>query len=140
MCPNQVRSLYKRTKDRAWKYFSLYIRTRDCIKTSNGFKDQGACVTCGDFFPIGELQAGHAIAGRNNSILFDERLVNAQCRGCNGYGGGKPAEYSVWYIKRYGEKDWEKKVALSHTERKYTTVELDEIAKKYKLKYERLVK
>lgn len=115
----------------------MYIRTRDCKKTS-GFTDQGRCVTCNQFYPFKELQAGHAIGGRNISILFDERLVNAQCRGCNSYGDGKYAEYSVWYINKYGLKDWEKKVALSNEIKKYSTEELKEIAEKYKLKYEKL--
>lgn len=132
-----MKTEYRKAKDKAWKYFSLYIRTRDCIKTS-GFSDQGACVTCKNFFPFKELQAGHAIGGRNNSILFDEELVNAQCRGCNGYGNGKYAEYSLWYIGRYGIASWKDKVIASNKEKKYTTDELVKIAEKYKLKYERL--
>jgi len=74
----------KGKKQKAWNIFSKYIRTRDCLKTSK-FPDCGKCITCGKFFPIQELQAGHAISGSNNSILFDEELVNAQCRGCYGY-------------------------------------------------------
>lgn len=92
--------------------FSKYIRTRDCLATT-GRADKGRCVTCGRVFDFKELQAGHAIGGRNNSILFDEELVNAQCRGCNGYGGGKYGEYSVWFIKKYGLERWEEKVRLS---------------------------
>ena len=139
-----MRSEYKRTKDRAWKYFSLYIRTRDCLKTT-GFKDQGKCVTCPEYFPFSELDAGHALAGRNMSILFDEDLTNAQCHRCNRsveYGGlgGNYGVYSLWFIENYGLKKWEKKVFISNQSKKLSTVELDEIAKKYKLKYERLVK
>ena len=134
-----MRSEYKRTKDRAWKYFSLYIRARDCKRTT-GFTDQGACVTCGKFFPFKELQAGHAIGGRNISILFDEKLVNIQCRGCNGYGNGEYAKYHLWYIDRYGVEDFRKKEELSNQSVKLSVTELDEIAKKYKMKYERLVK
>lgn len=124
------------TKAKVWKIFSLYIRTRDCIATT-GFSDQGKCVTCGKFFPIKELQAGHAIGGRNNSILFDEQLVNAQCRGCNGYGNGRYADYSLWFIKKYGEKKWEEKVALSHQ----LAVDLDfeVLYQKYKRKYDKLI-
>lgn len=124
------------TKQSAWRAFSLYIRTRDCLKTS-GFPDQGRCVTCGKFFPITELQAGHAISGRNNSILFDEQLVNAQCRGCNGYGNGRYADYSLWFIKRYGEKKWEEKVTLSH--QLAVDLDFDLIQKKYKKKLDKLM-
>jgi hypothetical protein len=100
-------------KERAWDSFSKYIRLRDCIATT-GTKDEGICVTCGERFPFKELQAGHALAGRNNSILFDEELVNAQCGGCNGYGGGKYGKYSVWFIAKYGLKMWEGKVILQN--------------------------
>lgn len=103
----------KNLKNKAWRCFSKYIRVRDCLRTT-GFTDQGQCVTCNKFFPISELQAGHAIGGRNNSILFDEKLVNAQCRICNGYGNGKYAEYSLWFIQQYGLEEWEKKIELSH--------------------------
>ncbi len=127
----------KARKKRAWTIFSKYIRTRDCLRTT-GFPDQGQCVTCGKFFPIQELQAGHAIGGRFNSILFDEELVNAQCRACNGYGNGKYADYSVWFINKYGKKKWEKKVQLSH--QLAPNLDYDEIYEKYKKKYESLVK
>ena len=115
--------------------FSKYIRTRDCIRTT-GFADQGKCITCGKFFPFSELQAGHAIGGRNNSILFDEKLVNAQCRVCNHYGNGRYGDYSLWFIGKYGIEEWKKKVELSNK----IDVELDYdfIYEKYKQKYEEL--
>lgn len=116
--------------------FSKYIRTRDCIKTSK-FPDQGKCVTCGRFFPYKELQAGHAIGGRYNSILFDEQLVNAQCRGCNGYGNGKYADYSLWFIREYGQEKWEEKVELSH--KIVPDLDYGEIYEKYKEKYDKLM-
>lgn len=128
---------YERAKERAWSAFSKYIRLRDCIKTTT-FKDQGQCVTCGKFFPFKELQAGHAIGGRNNSILFDEQLVNAQCRGCNGYGGGRYGDYSVWYIHTYGLKNWEEKNQLKWEERKYSEEDLVRIEKLYKDKFNKL--
>lgn len=126
----------KGTKAKAWRIFSLYIRTRDCIATTK-FPDQGKCVTCGKFFPIQELQAGHAIGGRNNSILFDEQLVNAQCRGCNGYGNGRYADYSLWFIKKYGQEKWEEKVQLSH--QLAVDLDFDAIYTKYKSKYDKLI-
>ena len=126
----------KGKKQKAWNIFSKYIRTRDCLKTSK-FPDCGKCITCGKFFPIQELQAGHAISGRNNSILFDEELVNAQCRGCNGYGNGRYADYSLWFIKKYGQDKWEEKVRLSHE--LVPDLDYDEIYEKYKKKYDKLM-
>jgi hypothetical protein len=61
-------------KAAAWKAFSIYIRTRDCIKTT-GDIEYGKCYTCGKIFPFSELDAGHGIGSRRNSILFDDSIV-----------------------------------------------------------------
>jgi hypothetical protein len=65
-------------KAKAWKMFSTYIRLRDCLKTT-GTLDKGVCITCGKLCDFKELQAGHYIGGRGNSVLFDEKIVNGQC-------------------------------------------------------------
>jgi len=105
--PKQVK------KDTVWKYFSRYIRTRDCIATT-GTLNRGRCITCGQVFDFKDLQAGHAIPGRHNSILYDEELVNAQCKFCNGYGGGRYAEYASWFVRKYGIDRWDEKTLLSN--------------------------
>ena len=91
MIPKPKKKGLKYYKTKAWNMFSKYIRTRDCLAT-RGTVGEGVCVTCGKRYHFKELQAGHEIGGRNNSILCDEELVNAQCRGCNSYGNGKYAE------------------------------------------------
>lgn len=108
--------------------FSQYIRTRDCLLTT-GTKENGKCVTCGRVYPFKDLQAGHAIGGRCNSILFDEQLVNAQCVSCNLFRYGRQAEYSVWFIEKYGMDCWKEKVAL-----KFKPMELDFEQKYYEYK------
>ncbi len=65
-----------------WPTFSIYIRTRDCIRTT-GNRLYGKCVTCGRRLPFKKLQAGHFIPGRTDAILFDDRQVHAQCYRCN---------------------------------------------------------
>jgi len=132
------KSPYKKAKEKAWTSFSKYIRTRDCIATTKTL-DEGVCVTCGRKFDIKKTHAGHAIDSRCMSILFDEHLVNLQCIGCNIYGNGKYAEYSVWFINKYGLEEWEEKVALKHTMKKYKVFELEEIEQKYKDKLEKLL-
>jgi len=67
-------------KKRAWKMFSTYIRTRDSLKTT-GSTDKCVCITCNKRKEFRRIQAGHAIGGRNNSILFDEELVNGNAMG-----------------------------------------------------------
>ena len=104
-------SSYKGWKGKAWKAFSDYIRLRDCFKTT-GTPDSCRCVTCNRIVPYAKIQAGHAIPGRYNSILLHPEIVHGQCSGCNGF-GGKPAEYSVFMIKTYGQMKWEAFVTLS---------------------------
>lgn len=65
-------------KDKAWDSFSIYIRTRDCLRFT-GDPTQGKCITCNKPFDFKHLQAGHFINGRGNAVLFDERLVYSQC-------------------------------------------------------------
>lgn len=128
----------KGAKRKAWKCFSQYIRARDCLFTTNTLT-RCKCVTCNREFPLEEIQAGHAIGGRNNSILFDEKLVNGQCKGCNGFGNGKYAEYSVWFIETYGLQEWEDKVILSKQSKKYSMQDYLDIADVYIKKYNKLI-
>ncbi len=126
----------KAQRKRAWEAFSQYIRLRDCIATT-GTKTEGVCITCGCRFPFGELQAGHALAGRNNSILLDEELVSAQCGGCNGYKGGELGIYSVRFIERYGLKKWQEKVILQ--KQAAPKIDWDEKTLEYRKKHKELL-
>src|SRR3990167_9020671 len=64
----------KRAKDRAWAAFSRYIRMKYANKSG-----MVECITCHTFKHWKEMQAGHFVDGRNNTVLFDERLVHPQC-------------------------------------------------------------
>lgn len=92
-------------KDDAWTAFSIYIRTRDCLRFTDD-PTEGMCVTCKRYYPFKQLQAGHFISGRGNAVLFDERLVYTQCVGCNGnppYGkGGNYVEYFRFMLDEVG--------------------------------------
>lgn len=91
----------KTPKQKAWDEFSKFIRTRDCIRTTNTL-DTGICVTCSREYPFKSLQAGHFLGGRTNSILLDEDLVHAQCYGCNVGKSGQYVEYFIWMEETYG--------------------------------------
>lgn len=90
-------------KEKAWKAFSVFIRTRDCIKYGGSLTD-GICVTCKKPYPFKKLQAGHFIAGRTNAILLDEDLVHTQCYGCNMGRSGAHVEYFVYMEETYGRE------------------------------------
>lgn len=106
-----------KAKDKAWVAFSRYIRTRDCIRFRKSLTE-GICVTCKRVYPIGQLQAGHFIPGRNNAVLLDERIVYSQCAGCNlapprGLGGNY-IEYFVFMEHEWGREKIDEFRALKH--------------------------
>ncbi|KKM95072.1 hypothetical protein LCGC14_1191730 [marine sediment metagenome] len=92
----------KKLKAEAWRLFSLFIRMRDCLRTT-GSVEYGECITCNNTLPFEELQAGHFIPGRHNTNLFSEKGVHAQCKRCNLFLGGNQLEYRRQIIKLYGE-------------------------------------
>ena len=120
----------QKAKDAAWKAFSRFIRRRDCVLTT-GDCEHGICCTCGKAYEYKRLQAGHYIAGRNNSILFDPRAVHAQCVGCNTFGGGQPARYEAYMLDHYGQEvtdDLRRQAGMSL---KWTVADYREIAAKF---------
>jgi len=131
MAKKQKRRKLSSYKKKAWDIFSKFIRTRDCLATT-GSVDRGVCVTCGIQYPFKKLQAGHALGGRNNSILFDEELVNAQCAGCNGPRGGNYGVYSLWFIKKHGIELWEEKIITSKQSRIYKSTDYEAIYESFK--------
>ena len=132
-----------KAKERAWKAFSDWVRLRDCLATT-GTREYGICITCNErgdssWKPYKELQAGHAVGGRGNAVLFHEQLVNAQCGYCNRKPpmglGGDYGNYTIALIKRYGLEQVEQWQKLRHdTSVKYSIADLLEIEKEYKEK------
>lgn len=114
-----------KAKERAWKAFSLYIRTRDYKR---------GCVTCKRKYPIKQLQAGHWIPGRHASVLFDERNCHAQCYGCNVMKKGNPILYYHYMEKRYGKKIMEELEELDKEDVHYKVSDYLEIEQFYKSK------
>lgn len=134
------KSPLKIAKDKAWGAFSLYIRTRDSIKTT-GNPDGCLCVTCQRWKPrlgMGCIQAGHFLAGRTGSVLFSEDGCNGQCYGCNIGKGGHYVEYTIWMVKTYGQDRVDELIRESHQTLKYKVWDYQEIEAKYKLKTEEL--
>ena len=115
----------RKAKARAWNQFSLYIRRRD------GFK----CVTCGRTYPEnqrGGIQGGHFVAGRHNSILFDERNCHAQCYGCNVMKRGAPTQYWLFMEQKYGRAVIDELIFLDSQTKQMKEADFQEIYEKYK--------
>lgn len=141
--PRKQRTPLDIAKEKCWKAFSKYIRTRDCIRFKNSL-DEGICVTCKRDYPFKQLQAGHFIGGRTNSVLFDERIVYTQCYGCNGnppFGkGGNYVEYFLFMMNSegYTKDELEEFNNLKFQTVKYKAHELDELREEFKQKTAKL--
>lgn len=119
----------KSAKAKAWKLFSEYIRRRGA--DHNSYQQ---CVTCKKQVPWSELHAGHFIDGRNNSVLFDERLVWPQCVTCNVFRHGNKIEYFKFMRTKYSEKKIFEFENLKHAVKKMREADYKELQEKYKLK------
>lgn len=118
----------KKIKDKAWAVFSKYIRLRDTNKLGT------ECFTCRKYGDWKKMDAGHYLPGRYKSILFDERMVHAQCKQCNQLHGNWP-EYDKRMKQEYGEEEVEKmKNQYKRFIGKWTEDELEKIHLKYKAK------
>lgn len=86
-----------KAKEKAWKQFSKYIRLKYC--TDGEYVE---CYTCGKFYHWKKIQAGHALAGRGNAVLFQEDIVRPQCVGCNVFQHGRLDEFVLKLSKEIG--------------------------------------
>jgi hypothetical protein len=138
MAKGQKSKTYGLAKKKAWRWFARWAKMRDCVKPSRRIEPWGPCFTCN--VPTSFLggHAGHFISGRTNAVLFSENGVHLQCRACNiGYDGKQPT-YTLKMIEKYGQAETDRQIALRHKIVKFTQDDLEEIATKYKAKYEAL--
>ena len=113
-------------KKKAWAACSKYVRTlhsRDGICT---------CYTCGVSKPISDMQAGHAIQGRGNSVLFETDGIRPQCPGCNVWQGGRLDVFIPKLIDEIGRDRYDELLALKSKSVKFTIEELKELELKFK--------
>lgn len=120
-------------KKETWKWFSQYIRLRDCLKTTKTLH-HGLCYTCGKDYPITQLQAGHFLAGRGGSVLFQEDQVHAQCMPCNVWKHGDFPTYQDKMRQEYGLERVEQMIRQRHDIHKWSRIELIELRELYKKK------
>ncbi|MDB5422574.1 MAG: Bacteriophage Lambda NinG protein [Brevundimonas sp.] len=136
--PRKKKTPRASAKTKAWDAFSLYIRTRDCIRFT-GDPEQGICVTCKTPKPKKELQAGHFVGGRGNAVLFNEQIVYSQCGYCNQKPpmclGGNYALYTLsMFDEGYTRVEIEAFLALKNTTKQYKLNDFIEIRAKYETK------
>ena len=117
----------------AWDAFARYIKLRDAWRTT-GSPEYCECFTCNYHGTIDRFDAGHFIPGRHNANLFSERGVQAQCKTCNAFYGGRQWEYGRQLIKLYGEGVDEELIAEERLIVKYSKADFIEIRDKYREK------
>lgn len=113
-------------KKKAWELLSKAIRLES--RERDGLV---SCVTCGRRKRWKEMQAGHFISGRVNSILFDERGIHPQCSGCNCIHHGRVLEYRDYMLQRYGEAVIDELRANKNIPRTFSADELTEMIAGY---------
>lgn len=121
-------------KKLAWSAFSLYIRK------SNEVNGRITCYTCGKKYSLKQMSAGHGIGGRNNAVLFDERIVKPQDYACNVIKSGNYGVFARKLIGEFGLKKYDEIVAGSKKVLQYKTQDFQEIYEKYTRKLEELTK
>jgi hypothetical protein len=119
-------------KKQAWDLLSKVIRGE---ASKNGWCN---CYTCGKLLLlVSDAQAGHAIGGRHNAVLFDEEIIRVQCAACNIFKRGNYQVFITKLIEENGFAWWQRKLIESGMSIKYDRSMLAEKIESYK---ERLAK
>lgn len=121
----------KKLKEKAWKMFSQFIRKNAANK--DGY---ARCITCTDekkaWRPWKQLQAGHFVPGRGNSILFAEHNVHPQCYVCNCILGGNWTEYYKFMKQTYGMEVIDHLISLKNKTKIMTIQDYEDLIELYK--------
>jgi hypothetical protein len=123
-----------KAKKRAWTVFSKYIRLSHSDSSYCSM-----CYTCGVVKAWNDLQSGHGIPGRNNAILFEERVVRPQCVGCNVFGRGQYQIFTRKLIDELGLEQYDEIVSQARVPVKYKVADYLAIEEKYREKLTQFV-
>ena len=117
---------YKRLRTIAWNLLSKIVRLS---YATNGYSN---CYTCQSVLQVSELQAGHAVGGRHNAVLFDESIIRCQCVRCNVFMRGNYPVFSARLVREHGIDWWEKKLEESNKVKIYTRADLENLIESYR--------
>jgi len=130
----------QRAKRQAWDYLSKALRLEAA--------DDGGyctCVTCETVHHWKEMDAGHWIGGRRESILFEEDAIHCQCLKCNRYHHGNPfgvtgkqrsvdAAYNTYMFDHYGQDRMDELLKRNQKSKTHMLAELLEMIDGYKVR------
>lgn len=106
----------KSLKAKLWKLTSEYVRKKDADPHTGIV----CCYTCGTPKYWRDGDAGHAIPGRHNKVLFDLSILRFQCKRCNGPGHGEQYIFGKKLDQENGEGWFEQKQIEAKGELKYS--------------------
>lgn len=113
-------------------------KLRQTYARYDGAKKRGGiwlnhCVTCGRVLPCDKQNGGHFIPRGCQPLRWDKKNVNCQCPSCNLWKNGSYLEYSQWFIKKYGQEEFDKYVNLYRDWRigKIRPYKMDELRGQY---------
>jgi hypothetical protein len=109
---NRAKLRRKLVKD-ADTAMSLFVRARD-----------KQCVLCGK---REGLTAGHLITRSKHSVRWDLRNVFCQCQGCNYRHEFDSHLFTLWWIRQFGAKAYERLVEDSNSIYKHSIEELTDL-------------
>ena len=115
-------------KKKAWDLLSKVKRYVDWVD-GNG---NNTCYTCGTVKPAKEMQAGHLLDGRSNSILFEERALKPQCYSCNCMKSGNKEVFIPKFIDEHGRELYDELMIQKKQTLKISRSEYEEMIKSYK--------
>jgi hypothetical protein len=122
-------------KAKAWELLSQIIRLENADEVG-----WVSCVSCGSLKFWKDLQAGHWVDGRKNSILFDRRGIWPQCSKCNVALNGNKIEYSKFMSEKVGVDVMEELRIQKWKDISWTADELEDRIDAYRIELKRLVK
>ncbi len=128
----------KKEEKKAKEAFSRYVRLRDSMETT-GSTAYCKCFTCNEIVSFDQIQCGHFISGRGNSLFFEENNSRGQCPECNTSKGGNPEIYREKMINKYGIEEVERLESLRHVPVKIRESEFSEYFFKFREEYKRLL-
>jgi len=117
------------------KWFSLYIRLRDCDENR-----LAKCCTCGKIGDVKYMDCGHFIKRQHQNTRFNEINGNTQCKKCNNFEQGNDTNYERFLVEKYGEQKVNLLKASSRKPVKRTKNDLEILAKYYQEKAKALAK
>lgn len=122
-------------EDKAWSWFSKYIRIRDCIATT-GTKICFKCISCKKITPFAKNDAGHFITIACKATKFDERNVHAQCASCNRYKQGCWDQMYTAILAKHDQETINELLALRNTI--VRNIDYQSLSDKYRILYNSL--